>query len=72
MDWNPCLDPVTDPTRHPRSRAIALLVHSRANKPYEFTSRPSPCALRALSLSHKGRGREIDRDARRAASLPHA
>jgi hypothetical protein len=69
-DWNPCPDPGKYPTRPPRSRPVAVVVRSRVNKPYEFTSRPSPCALRALSLSHKGRGREIDCDARRAASFP--
>jgi hypothetical protein len=54
MDWNPCPDPVKDPTRHPRLRPVA--VRRSAGKHFA-SSLPSPCALRALSLSHEGRGR---------------
>jgi hypothetical protein len=42
MDWNPCPDPVKDPTRHPRSRPVTVR-RLTANTPH---AHPLRCTQR--------------------------
>jgi hypothetical protein len=76
MEWNPCTDPVNGSDS---PSAVATLRRAgpfarqalRTNSAPALSLRIARCpALRAPALAHGAR--EIGRDARRAASLPHA
>jgi hypothetical protein len=48
MDWNPCPDPVKDPTCHPRSRPVAVAI-----RPASIPHAPTADARRTASLPQR-------------------